>query len=657
MLGLWQYSLPQHCRVDQVSISSDFVSVRTTVYTDRGSFSQSINTSLATGQTTTHRFRSECLNQEGEYVQQQRDQTTLHAIDGSRIATLGRSISPIRLISHWLFYCDAIDKSKISVVDLDHPAADPIVLDIDIVEVRNVETLDQGLIAATAQNWRGGIRQTYNLIADLRSHRVFNLDVFNWIGHFQRTSEGILALDYDYPRIYSSSNGSLIRPLVLPEGTEWVGRQTKLPWTHNQPMHRHGKPHDYVLLRNIALDNERYWNIRTGEWLATDTSLNRICDLDPVRNAVLVQCVDGDLEWVRNEALRIKLPGKMLETKVLDSGGFVVVIDDPWFDYQIRCYDPEGRLTKTLRPMLYARCTVGLLMIVSVVWMISYVSYAQTKHDHPWIDVLVIATCILGVILMRSHRLGTGWVPQGSLMSCEYGVLAALVGVMAFWIVFGWYCFSFKFLGVQVLIGVGIWMSRDVGLRIDGLPKPLVHTLFLFSMALFCFAVLRGLGFSVGCTVRGAYRASAGQFRILDLMVITTAIAMLFFVFKQSGLNQSYVADWIVRDLLSMSMLLVVSVVGLCSMVRWPWFVRGTSAIGAIVAAVLVQTGFGLNVGYDWQTGSGILLLHSTLGGAMWLMLRSFRARGWDLRFTGWSSPSASTVSSNAVGPRAMEQR
>ncbi len=606
-------------------------------------------TFLPSERTLGHSFVSDCVNSVGEYVTRQQGMLRLHASDGRLLAQCERSDAiPKTLLDHWLL-CRIADSRQAALIDWDHLDS-PIVKFPNTKDLSSLKHLGNGVLGPTEPSFyyltpsitQSGRERSFSS-APGSFHLVFGpegrtieFDLPNPHSNLQRVSEGVLTFATDVPTILSIQDGSMVRELQLPSRALLGSQASKQRDPFSNSRISSIKPNDYIFLDAVEFPYPRYFNIRTQRWIPSESKVARLTDVDPVTGCVLQELANGQLEWIDVEADKVvplAMPGRILAASFLSSGNFAVVVLDPWIDYQIRLYDAGGTLQRVIRPLALSRFAIGLMVVTAIVGWLIFKRRLSRWHSWAWLDASLLGALVIGGVMVRSHRLLMGWTPDEQLGCCLFGVIAAFEGLIAFWMVFGKSPFSIKFLMLQGVYGAGILISRDTGLSPEIIPELGFQTMALFTLAFGSFVLLRAFGFRSGRTVDEVYQRQSGQFRIVDLLIMTTAIAIFFFLVKQSSFPIQGAIDEIVTHRVGLCLLLVVTAASVGAMVRWPLLLRLGMVLVAMAGAVQFQVAVGRNIGGHWHTLPSSMVMMTTTGITLWLMLLSYRARGWELRY------------------------
>ena len=594
-------------------------------------------TNIQNGSTRYTRFLSCTPNEIGEYVTKSGTQIHLHSMDGQIILqrSIPSNLEPAELYGHMLV-CFA--PKGLAFVDLDSDDNEPYTESKAISVApnwnRSILSLGSGQFLQTSYQNDVGI----NFVIDVTNRKTTEFAEQSFI---QITHDGPLILQGDSAKLHSLSNGEELHKLSLPSDATLMPTVSYVyfgEFSHTRNVsgvnHFEGEPVDYI---RVAEDTgkkilRRLFNVKTNTYLQTDSDVRRLHEVDQVSGRVLLETMDDRMEVVDPQTSTvIPLPWnrKVVYASFVGQDRIAVVSNDLLWQYNIAVYDLQGHLKRTIWPLLFWRLSALFLVITAILFLSTTIRTTSRWHGFAWVEVLGLLALFFFALGCRNYCL------QGTIMDWPrvLGAACSIAVLFAYLVVFGKNRFSIKFLVVQIISMAIVVFLVDTQLGVfrrasSGVAMPFV----VFWLSLVLFILMRVIGFTTRFRVGDSVHVAAGRFQILDMLLIMTGTALVFFSIRHGSFSWRQALTEILSDRTALGAVLAGGVALLTGLTPWPVWVRIALGILGLGGSICCMPLFG-NFNWDIQQLPLTILIYGTILILTHLIFYAYRCRGCELGF------------------------
>ncbi len=594
-------------------------------------------TDIRNGSTRYTRFIKSTPNEVGEYVTKTGTQIHLHSIDGNVIAnrSMPSYLEPEELYGHMLV-CTSV--KGLSFVDLDSVGSEPYTesnsRSVNRRWNRSVFPLGSGRFIQTS--YQNDVEK--NFLFDIPNRKTTEFAERLYV---QMTQDGILVSQFGSITLHSLANGEAIKELSVPSGAALMPNvdYVYFGWSSNKRNvsgvnHFEGKPIDYV---RVAEDTEnsilrRLYNVKTNSYLQTNADVKRLHDVDPTTGRVLLESMDDTSEMVDpHTSTVVKFPPnpQIIYASFVGLDRIAIVSNDLLWQYNIAVHDLEGRLIRTIRPLLFWRLGTLLLIVMVILFLSMALRITSRWYGFAWIDALGLLALFFLAMSCRNYCL------QGTLLDWPrvLGAECSIAVFFAFLVAFGKNRFSIKFLVVQLISMAIVVFLVDTQLDIYRRASSRLALPFVtFWLALGLFILMRLIGFTSMFRVGEVNHVAAGRFQIFDLLLITTSTALVLFSLRHGSFSWRQLLTEILSDRTALGALVAGSMGLLTGLTRWPLWVRIGLGIFGFCGSLGCVPLFGY-AAWEVQQIPALIMMYGTISILSHLLFYAYRCRGHELGF------------------------
>ena len=320
---------------------------------------------------------------------------------------------------------------------------------------------------------------------------------------------------------------------------------------------------------------------------------------------------------------------KIVYASFVGQDRIAIVSNDLLWQYNVSVYDLEGHLIRTIRPLMFWRLSSLSLVVSAILFLSTAMRTTSRWHGFAWVDALGLVALFFIAVSCRNYCL------QGTILDWPrvLGAACSIAVLFAFLVVFGKNRFSIKFLVVQIISMVIVIFLVDTQLGVfrrasSGVAMPFV----VFWISLVLFILMRVIGFTNRFRVGDAVHVAAGRFQILDLLLIMTGTALVFFSLRHGSFSWRQALTEILSDRTALGAVLAGGMAILTGLTPWPAWVRITLGILGLGGSIGCTPLFG-RLAWDMEQVPLTILMYGTISILTHLIFYAYRCRGCELGF------------------------